>query len=126
VFDRLRRLEIEHGLIELHASVVMPDHVHVLFRLTGSSELPVVMKRFRGGAAQVLNAALERVGPFWQRGYFDRLLRPDDSVEMILRYMWHNPEMPGRQFRCRAEIWSWFRHGISETGEYAPWLHASR
>ena len=122
VFDRLRRLETDCGFIELHASVVMPDHLHVLFRLTGASELPVVMKRFRGNTAQSLNAALDRIGPVWQRGYFDRLLRPDDSTEMILHYMWHNPEVPGCRFRCRSEIWSWFRQRVSSAAEYAPWL----
>lgn len=123
VFVCLRALDPAH--IGLIASVVMPDHLHGLFRLTGSEPLHAVMKRFRGSSAQKLNSLLERTGAVWQRGYFDRRLRLDDSLEQILRYMWLNPPTPGANFRCERETWQWFRTCIDGPNEYPTWLTTS-
>jgi putative transposase len=122
VFEQLRRLETEARAIELIASVVMPDHIHALFLLTGDSELPDVMHRIRGATSQLINRQLQRAGAVWQRGYFERRLRRDESLAATLHYMWNNPTPPGEHFRCRKDTWGWFRTCLSETPDYAPWL----
>jgi putative transposase len=122
VFQHLYGLEADPHGIELIASVVMPDHVHTVFRLCNEPGLETTMKRFRGSSAQVINRALNRTGPVWQRGYFDRLLRPDERLETVLHYLWHNPTPPGLHFRCRREIWEWFRTCVNDRPEYYDWL----
>jgi len=104
VFRGLYALEVNHDVIDLIASVVMPDHVHAVFMLR-SGTLDQLMKCFRGGTAHELNRLLVRSGTVWQRGYFERLLRPDDDLSNVLSYMWHNPMPPGVRFRCRRDVW---------------------
>lgn len=122
VVDSLRALE--PVAVHLLASVVMPDHIHCVFTLREST-LPNALKRFRGSSAQRLNAQQQRTGPVWQPGYFDRLLRFDDPLEQVLRYMWFNPATLGTHFRCAQSVWTWFRTCIEGARECPAWLSDS-
>ncbi len=125
IFDTLHALETQHGLIQLVASVVMPDHVHLVFELRDGT-VAAVMKRFRGASARLINEVHGATGSVWPRGCFEHRLRPDDELAPILNYLWHNPvDRPGRHFRCRAEVWAWFRTGIDVRAEYYDWLKLS-
>ena len=60
---------------DLHAAVVMPDHVHVIYsplrREDGwSYSLPEIMKAIKGRSARCINVALKRAGPVWQEESF--------------------------------------------------------
>lgn len=122
VFEHLHSIETDDQMADLLAAVVMPDHLHAIVTLRGSAQLASVMKRFRGASAQRVNRCLQRTGTVWQRAYYDRLLRLDESLEMVLQYLWHNPHQPGHNFRCRREIWRWFRTCVGQPTEYSDWL----
>jgi putative transposase len=122
IFDELRHLESDDPGFELIGSVVMPDHVHALLRLGEAIALGVAMQRFRGRSARAINGALSRTGQLWQRGYFEHVLRPDEDLQPVLHYMWHNPSPPGKHFRCRAEVWAWFKECIVSETVYYTWL----
>jgi REP element-mobilizing transposase RayT len=109
VFRCLRSLDADEKRISLVASVVMPDHVHCLFTLRGTETLPATIKCLKGRSAQLVNESLQRRGPVWQPGYYDHLLRPEDRLELVLRYMWNNPTPAGSNFHCARDTWEWFR-----------------
>jgi putative transposase len=123
IFSHLHKLETNSHAIDLVASVVMPDHLHAVFTLRGESTLGEVMKYFRACSAQAVNRELVRIGAAWQRGYFDRLLRPDEQLKPVLHYLWHNPTPPGLHFRCRREVWEWFRSCVNDKPDYYAWLN---
>ncbi len=78
------------GLCSLHAFVVMPNHVHVLW--TPEVSLPVLIRSVKGPTARSANQLLARTGkPFWQEEYFDRLVRNDAEFCRIRRYIEWNP-----------------------------------
>jgi REP element-mobilizing transposase RayT len=86
----------ERGDVESLAFVVMPDHLHWLFRLTGQRPLEHVMHSLKRHAARVINLRLGVVGdPVWQEGYFDRALRAEDDVIVVARYIVANPLRAG-------------------------------
>jgi REP element-mobilizing transposase RayT len=122
IFTALHALEARHHVATLIASVVMPDHVHAVFTLHPPASLATALKLFRGAAAQGVNRSLDRTGPVWQRGYFDHLLRANEPLEPLLHYLWRNPSRPGRHFRCRREIWTWFRTCVHDNPSYYEWL----
>ncbi len=71
-----------------HCFVLMPDHIHLLIELHETEpNLPVVIRLFKGR----MSPTLRHLGMSWQRGYFDRELREDDSKAVVLRYMLMNP-----------------------------------
>ena len=76
------------------ASVFMPDHLHVLLRGTSTSSafLPF-MKLMRQRTAMFYRRLTGE--SLWQQGYFDRVLRPDDDLTRITRYMMENPVRAG-------------------------------
>jgi putative transposase len=75
------------------AVVVMPDHVHWLFRLGLFLSLSEVVRRFKGRCARELNLSGEN--PVWQCGFHDHALRSDESLAHTARFIVHNPVRAG-------------------------------
>lgn len=99
----------------LHAFVIMPSHVHLLFtplaawneegRATGLCSGPrtSIMKVFKGRTALACNRILGRSGPFWQSESYDRVVRDEEIFEKAVQYIEHNPVKAG--LCARAEDW---------------------
>lgn len=79
----------------LHAWVIMPNHVHVLFTLRNDRMLEDEVKAWKGVAARRINAMLSRRGDFWQRDYFDRMIRDAAHFWRCARYIQRNPDVCG-------------------------------
>ncbi|MCH7227630.1 transposase [Haloferula sp. A504] len=79
----------------LHAWVVMPNHVHVLFETLGEWTLAQILKSWKGFTARQINERLGRTGPLWQRSYFDRMIRDWPHFGRCVRYILRNPEKAG-------------------------------
>jgi len=79
--------------------VLMPDHVHVFVRIGPD----MTLRRWASGLKQHLGKAIVALGhepttipgaklkSFWQPGFFDHLLRRDESYMQKWDYVWHNP-----------------------------------
>jgi hypothetical protein len=75
---------------DLHADVVMPNHVHVL--ITTRAELREVTKGIKGASPREANAILGRSGGhFWQIGSFDHWVRDAVEYRRVCRYIERNP-----------------------------------
>jgi putative DNA methylase len=59
------------------------------------------MHSLKSFTANRANRLLGRHGPFWQREYYDRLIRNEEELDRALRYVIHNPEKAG------LENWPW-------------------
>ena len=89
VSEQLRAMDSE-GRCSLHAYVVMPNHVHVLW--TPQVSLPVLIRQVKGPTALSANRVLGRTGkPFWQEEYFDRVVRSEAEFFRIHHYIEWNP-----------------------------------
>jgi putative transposase len=88
-----------HGM-SVYAYCVMPDHLHVLVegRLPASDLLSFV-KEFKQRTELEFHAKYGR--EFWQKKFYDRILRPKDSPERVATYIWMNPV---RQGLCRSAV----------------------
>ena len=85
----------------LLAWCVMPNHVHLVFRLLPGFQLSRVMHSLKSFTANRANRLLGRHGRFWQREYYDRLIRNEEELDRALRYVIHNPKKAG------LENWPW-------------------
>ena len=85
----------------LLAWCVMPNHVHVVVRLFPGQELAKVVKAWKNFSAKAANQALGRKGRFWQREYYDRLIRNGDELDRAIRYVVENPAKAG------LKNWTW-------------------
>ena len=82
--------------IELHAVVVMPNHVHLLFTPLrdengDSYTLATIMNGIKGASAHSVNKLLKRKGSLWQDESFDRVLRSSDDLADKILYVVANP-----------------------------------
>ena len=73
--------------------VIMPDHVHLFVRGPDDFEIG----RWIGMLKQTLSKQITSAGklPLWQRGFFDHLLRSDESYAQKWNYVRENPVRAG-------------------------------
>jgi putative transposase len=90
VAETLRHFEGERVMMISFA--VMPNHVHALFVQNPEWPLEKLIRSWKGFTARQLNKLLGRSGNFWQRDYFDRLVRDEKHFANCLRYIRRNPE----------------------------------
>ena len=90
---------------QLHAYVVMANHVHLLVTpLVDVSKLLQSQKRF---TAREANRLLGQTGQaFWQDESYDRLVRDEDEFQRIVRYVEWNPVSAGLVARPEEFLWS--------------------
>ena len=74
----------------------MSNHVHVL--LKAPTERPVSLSRIvsshKSFTARRANIILGRSGAFWELGYFDRTVRPQ-QLDRVSKYILDNPVKAG-------------------------------
>ena len=76
---------------ELDAFVVMPNHVHVLFRPFVGHALEDVLHSWKSFTAKEINKILQRTGTLWQEEYWDRMIRNAAHFLACQRYIVSNP-----------------------------------
>jgi REP element-mobilizing transposase RayT len=74
----------------LHAWCIMPNHVHVLFKVEGASMAEIV-GGWKTHTAKLANRIVGRTGPFWDEDYFDTFMRNDEHAKATVRYIENNP-----------------------------------
>ena len=108
VWDELPK---RYANIDLDLFVVMPNHVHGIVVLTGTSVVGAglalpdrkgsassaptfgdVIRGFKSISAIQVNRLLMRTGqPLWQRNYYEHIIRDENSLERIREYIAANP-----------------------------------
>jgi putative transposase len=99
-----------HQDCELHAYVIMPNHVHVL--LMPKIELPKLMQYIKSRSAREANKILGVSGkPFWQQESYDHMVRNPEEFRNIKRYIENNPVKAGLAATPETYRWSsaWWR-----------------
>ncbi len=97
---------------DLHAVVVMPDHVHIILtpliddRKTEIFSLAKITQPMKAISAHEINGRLGRHGRIWQEESFDRVLRSSEKLDEKITYVLNNP----------------VRQGLVNIPEEYPWL----
>ena len=89
------RHEHDAGHVKSLAFVVMPDHLHWLFSLTGSRSLSESIKNVKAFSARRINEILGSNGAIWQPAFYDRAIRREEDLEGVARYIVANPLRAG-------------------------------
>jgi putative transposase len=97
--------------IDLDEYVIMPNHFHAIILINKSTEsteihkdldiddikarrkmiLPKVVGRFKMLAAKAINQSRENEGSFWQRNYYERVIRSEEDCQIVRQYIINNP-----------------------------------
>lgn len=79
----------------IHAWVIMPNHVHVLFTPAKGWTLAKILHSWKSFSAREANKVLDRTGEFWQPEYFDRAIRDEKGFIAAVEYIELNPVKAG-------------------------------
>ncbi|TDU64254.1 transposase IS200 family protein [Prosthecobacter fusiformis] len=77
---------------DLLSYVIMPNHVHVLFRLRPGSSLESVIQAWKSISSRRIGKILGQMGGLWQEGYRDTLIRGPEHLQRVLHYIEKNPK----------------------------------
>jgi len=76
---------------ETAAFVVMPNHVHVLFRPLAGYRLSDILHSWKSYTGNKMNPSLKCDHALWSAGYWDRLIRDRAHFFRCVRYIENNP-----------------------------------
>lgn len=106
----------------LFAWCVMPNHVHVVARPFPSHDLSSVLHSWKSFTAKRAKDLAGIAGTFWQREYYDHLLRSEAEIERAVCYVAENPARAG----LVNWAWVWVRgqDALATAGgtPALPWL----
>jgi REP-associated tyrosine transposase len=99
--------------IELHAAVIMPNHVHLLFTPLENEcgdpfSLAEIMKGIKGTSSRNINKLMKRKGQLWQDESFDRIMRTGE-FQSKLAYIISNPINAGLTSKPGEYQWEWIQ-----------------
>lgn len=85
---------------KIHACVVMPDHVHILMTPLeipnrGYYSISAIIHSIKSYSAKVANRMMNGHGVFWQREYFDHMVRSESDLLEKWNYIRTNPVKNG-------------------------------
>jgi REP element-mobilizing transposase RayT len=104
VVEAIRSGQSQKRFYELHAWVVMPNHVHLL--ILPQVSLPQITHWIKGRTARESNLLLGRGGePFWQHESYDHWVRNERELQRIGAYIEENPVAAG--LAATPEDWPW-------------------
>ena len=92
-FKKFLELAYTQHNIAVGRYVIMPDHIHFFVR----GPIEFRLGRWVGTLKQSLGKAIppQSTNPIWQRGFFDHLLRNDESYSQKWNYVRENPLRAG-------------------------------
>jgi REP element-mobilizing transposase RayT len=90
VLEQYARRAIENFNVSLGRYVIMPDHVHLFVR----GDRNFTLSSWIGGLKRAISVTLESP-KLWQPGFFDHILRSDESYGEKWNYVHENPVRAG-------------------------------
>jgi REP element-mobilizing transposase RayT len=86
---------------QMFAWCIMPNHVHVVVRLLLGEKLASVVHSWKSFSAKQANRILGAHRVFWQREYYDHLIRGEEEFERAVGYVVDNPA------KAHLKHWRW-------------------
>ena len=116
--EHVRDRVLEHCLHDhtsklfMHAAVVMPDHVHLLFTPLSDDRgaqygLAEIMGGIKGSSAHTVNRLVARSGRLWNVESYDHVVRLNEGIRQTAEYICRNPIRAGLAAHEDEYAWLW-------------------
>jgi len=95
---------------DIFAWCVMPNHVHVVVKPIRDITLSKIVQTWKSYSGKRANEILNRSAAFWQREYYDHLVRNEGQFNQLVKYVLDNPGKAG------LIDWPWVGRGFDLVG----------
>ena len=92
--------------------VIMPNHVHLIVCLLGTTEIKAQCTSWKRYTANLIHKKLGTKGRFWQEESFDHLIRSPGQFEKLRDYIANNP--------AKLPLGSYHLHKRTESSRLTP------
>jgi putative transposase len=96
----------ERGFYELHAFVIMPDHLHVLLTPSTDATVEKAMQMIKGGSSHRIKEELGSSFPIWHAGFHDHWIRDENEYRTRFAYIAANPVTAKLVLQAEEYEWS--------------------
>ncbi|MEK7447761.1 MAG: transposase [Patescibacteria group bacterium] len=93
--------------IDLLAYCLMPNHFHLLVKQTGLNDMSLFMRSLMTNYSMYFNKKYDRLGPLYQGVFKAILVKEDDYLLHLSRYIHLNPYVRERHLKVRKEYTSY-------------------
>ena len=84
--------------------VIMPDHIHLFVAFDNQNDISTWIKSLKNSLSKTLRT-LNVEAPHWQKGFFDHLMRSEDSYGEKWDYVSQNPVR--HKLVAEASLWQY-------------------
>jgi REP element-mobilizing transposase RayT len=90
--EELKRLETRFSGVRLDYYIIMENHLHVIFIFSDAEvSLPRVVQTFKSVSTLRLKKEGYKGKTFWQRNYYEHVIRNEKALQRIREYILNNP-----------------------------------
>lgn len=95
--DYIRKISVYYPAVRVDKYVIMPDHIHILFRIEGtgnpSPTMGTVVGWYKYQVTKQANLLHQTPGErIFQRSYYDHVVRNQQDYDEIWQYIDNNPK----------------------------------
>ncbi|WP_035003741.1 transposase [Lebetimonas sp. JH292] len=99
-------INLDKIFYELIAFTIMPNHIHLLFKQI--KDLDIIIKKIKGESAYRINKMLNKSGKFWEKNYYDKVIRNEEHFNIVYNYIKFNG------FKAGLKDWKERFYGVYE------------
>jgi len=111
--------------VDVHAYVLLPNHVHLLLTPGPASGISKVMQSVSGRYAQYVNSTYRRTGTVWGGRYRSTVVDAESYLLRCMVYVEMNPVRAGIVVHPREYPWSSFRCNADGEKDFAVLPHSA-
>lgn len=104
-------------LVEIIAYCLMPTHFHLILKQNINGGIALYMKKVLDGYSKYFNVKHGRMGPLWESRFKNVLIRTDEQLLHLTRYIHLNPVSAGLVAKPEDWIFSSYKEYIREEKE---------
>ena len=107
VADVINEMPNRYNNSQIVCSVVMPNHVHFIINNSGQHYIPEILRWFKSVTTDYYIKGVKNQGwqpfnkTFWQRNYYDRVIRDPKEYDRIVEYINNNPSRWTTDMFCK-------------------------
>ena len=109
----------QNKIFSLLAYCIMPDHYHLLVKIQSESMFSKYMSNLENSYSRYYNLLNNRRGPLWQSRFRAVLIKDDETLLHVHRYIHLNPTTAGLVERPEDWPWSSYSYFVTDIDAFS-------